>query len=159
MGGVFGPLIPLLPPVPRLYLVQQMDRGGRSVTPQPFGESSSSPTQPRQRVKKDSLMLLVAALAPLLCCVTPGSEVRAQLWPRNRWRHAAGERWPGETVPSPPATDAAGVSDRFLCLSALRPFLRVTGPVRSYPFTNAHQETQGLKSVGPEGFQKTVSFL
>lgn len=90
-------------------LVQQMDHEGRGVTPQPFG----AVTQLRQRVKKDSLVLLMAALAPLLCSVTPSSEVRAQLWPRNREHHAAGEMWPGETVPLPSVRDPRGSAPAF----------------------------------------------
>lgn len=125
-GGYLVHSSPLMqPPVPGLHVVQQMDRGGRGVTPQPFGEVSSSPRQPQQPVKKDSLMLLVAAPAPLLCSLTPSSQVRAQLWPRNGWQQATEEWWPGDTVPSPPAVGPAGVPKGFLCRSALRPFLWV----------------------------------
>lgn len=102
-------------------------------------------------------MLLAAGLAPLLCSLTPGSRVRAQLRPRNRWRHAAGERGPAGTVPvpSPPVMDPDGVGYGFLCSSPL-PWGHRTW--RSYPFMNAHQEAQGLKSARPEGFHKTIEF-
>lgn len=33
-----------------------------------------------------------------------------------------------------------------------------SGLAHSYPFTSAHQETQGLKSVGPEGLKEKISF-
>lgn len=134
-------------------LVQQMDHEGRGVTPQPFGEV----TQLRQRVKKDSLVLLMAALAPLLCSVTPSSEVRAQLWPRNREHHAAGEMWPGETVPLPSVRDPRGSAPAF-CLSPFTPAFG-SGLGYSFPFTSARQETQGLKSVGPEGLKRKKSPL
>lgn len=134
------------------HLVQQMDHGGRGVTPQPCGEV----TQLWQRVKKDSLVLLMAALAPLLCSMTPGSEVRAQLWLRNWGHQAAGEMWAGETVPLSSARDPWGSALAF-CLSALCPAFG-SGLAHSYPFTSAHQETQGLKSVEPEGLKEKISF-
>lgn len=130
-----------------------MDHGGRGVTPQPCGEA----TQLRQHVKKDSLVLLMAALAPLLCSMTPSSEVRVQLWLRNWGHHAAGEKWPGETAPS----SSARTHGAQLQLSVSLPFAPAfgSGLAHFYPFMSTHQETQGLKSVGPEGLKEKKSLL
>lgn len=77
-GGIFGPLLPGCHRSPTRTWCSRWTVG---VGVSPLSLSGRHPPL-RQRVKKDSLMLLAAALAPLLCSVTPGSEVRAQLWPR-----------------------------------------------------------------------------
>lgn len=134
-----------------LPLVQQMDHGGRAVTSQPFGEV----TLLWQRVKKDSLVPLRAALAPLQCSVTPSSEVRAQLWLRNWGHHAAGERWPGETVPVSSAGDWQG-SAPALCLCP-SPLLWVR-PCTLLPLHECPSGDTRLKSAGPEGLKEKISF-
>lgn len=150
-GGGIGPLLPLRAADTGAAL-HWCSRWTMGVGLSLFGEV----TLLQQRVKKDSLVPLRAALAPLQCSVTPGSEVRAQLWLRNWGHHGAGERWPGETVPMSSARDWQG-SAPALCLSALHPCIWVR-PCTLLPLHKCPSGDTRLKSVGTEGLKEKISF-
>lgn len=135
-----------LSPVPRLDTVQQMDRGGRGVTPSAIRGgtllSDTAPAACQKRFINASRGGSARSPSVLRDPRQPGqSTAVAQKW-------GAAERWPGGMVPSPPAVDPAGVTHGFSVPLCPSPLPWGQGPCALLPL---RQGTRGLRSAGPGG--------